>query len=108
MGYQQAAEKALLEALPKAPHMPFTNKRTGKAIAVKEAENYKNVLGKSVWLKGTRWCCTRSCPTISDRDAVCAASGPLQGDGVGVCDQHAGQAVDDGVSVPAHPRARRP
>jgi len=50
--YQQAAERALLAAIPNAPHMPFESKQTGKQIVEKNAEVYKGVLGKSVWLKG--------------------------------------------------------
>ena len=49
--YQQAAEKAILAAIPAAPQMPFSDKRTGKQITEKASEVYKDVLGKNVWLK---------------------------------------------------------
>jgi Protein of unknown function (DUF1592)/Protein of unknown function (DUF1588)/Protein of unknown function (DUF1585)/Protein of unknown function (DUF1587)/Protein of unknown function (DUF1595)/Planctomycete cytochrome C len=49
--YQQAAEKAILAAIPRAPHMPFSDKRTGKQIAEK-SELFKEVLGKNCCVKG--------------------------------------------------------
>lgn len=49
--YQEAAEKALLAALPAAPYRSFADKKTGKEI-VDKAAVFNDVLGKSAWLKG--------------------------------------------------------
>jgi mono/diheme cytochrome c family protein len=52
LAYQQAAEKAILAAIPNAPPTPLVEKRTGKQIAEKDAEVYKDVLGKSARIAG--------------------------------------------------------
>ena len=49
--YQQAAERAILAAIPAAPQMPFSDQRTGKQI-VEKVPAFKEVLGKSCYLKG--------------------------------------------------------
>ena len=48
--YQQAAEKAVLAAIPAAPHMPFSHKVTGKQL-VEKNPIFKEVLDKNCWLK---------------------------------------------------------
>jgi mono/diheme cytochrome c family protein len=50
LGYQQAAEKAIRAAIPVAPRMPFSDKRTGRQIVEKSAI-FKQELGKNCWLK---------------------------------------------------------
>ena len=47
--YQQAAEKAILAAIPPMPHVPFKNRRTGKQITEK-VQMWDAVLGKSGYL----------------------------------------------------------
>jgi hypothetical protein len=49
--YQQAAEKAVLAAIPPMPQVPFTNRRTGKQITEKVAM-WDAILGKSGYLMG--------------------------------------------------------
>ncbi len=49
--YQQAAEKAILSAIPAAPMMPWSDKKSGKEI-VEKTPTFKDLLGKSVYLKG--------------------------------------------------------
>ncbi len=52
IAYQQAAEKAILAAIPNAPPTPFVSKRSGKEIADKSADVFKDVLGKSARVTG--------------------------------------------------------
>ncbi len=50
--YQQAAERAILAAIPAAPLMPFTEKRTGKDLVEKTAPYvFKETLGKNCYMK---------------------------------------------------------
>jgi mono/diheme cytochrome c family protein len=51
LGYQQAAERAILAAIPVAPRMPFSDKRTGRQMVEKSEALKKQLLGKSLWLK---------------------------------------------------------
>jgi mono/diheme cytochrome c family protein len=48
--YQQAAEKAILAAIPVAPQMPFSDKLTGRQMVEKSAM-FKQELGRNCWLK---------------------------------------------------------
>lgn len=51
--YQQAAEQAILAAIPRAPLMPVIEKRTGKDLVEKNpAYVFKEQLGKNCYLKG--------------------------------------------------------
>ncbi len=49
--YQQAAERAIRAAVPAAPPMPFSDKRTGQQI-VEKSPAFKESLGKSCYVKG--------------------------------------------------------
>ena len=49
--YQQAAEKAILAAIPPMPQVPFRERRTGKQIVAKMSM-FDAVLGKSTYLEG--------------------------------------------------------
>ncbi len=51
LNYQEAAEKAILAAIPRAPHLPFSDKRTGKQI-VEKSTLFNQGLGKSHYIKG--------------------------------------------------------
>ncbi len=50
LAYQQAAEKAVLAAIPFAPQMPFSDKRTGRQM-VESSAIFKQEVGKNSWLK---------------------------------------------------------
>lgn len=49
--YQEAAEKAVLSVVPPHPHVPFTDKRTGKEMTEKGA-NFRQALTKTCFLQG--------------------------------------------------------
>ena len=49
--YQQAAEQAILAAIPRAPLIPFSDKRTGKDL-VEQTAAFKQSFGKNCYLKG--------------------------------------------------------
>jgi hypothetical protein len=49
--YQEAAEKAVLSALPVHPHLPVKDRRTGRQIA-DNGNNFKQTLTRSCYLKG--------------------------------------------------------
>ena len=49
--YQEAAEKAVLSALPVHPHLPVNDRRTGRQIA-DNGNNFKQTLMRSCYLKG--------------------------------------------------------
>lgn len=51
LSYQQAAEKAILAAIPAAPQMPFSDKRTGKEL-VEKSTLFNQGLGKFHYVKG--------------------------------------------------------
>src|SRR5207249_2508208 len=51
LAYQEAAEKAIRAAIPVAPLMPFSDKRTGKQLVEKSAVYFEGMLGKTSWLK---------------------------------------------------------
>src|SRR5262245_2704248 len=51
LSYQQAGEKAIRAAIPVAPQMPFSDKRTGKQI-VEKSQLFEQGLGKFHYVKG--------------------------------------------------------
>ncbi len=51
LNYQQAAEKAILAAIPAAPQIPFSDTRTGKQM-VEKSPNFNQGLGKFHYVKG--------------------------------------------------------
>jgi len=51
LSYQQAAEKAILAAIPIAPPTPFSDKRTGKQV-VEKSSQFQQGLGKFHYVKG--------------------------------------------------------
>ncbi len=65
--YQQAAEKAVRAAIPRAPQLGFSDKRTGKQIA--NNEQFKELLGKSCRLDGDKLILHARLP---DHYAICA------------------------------------
>lgn len=48
--YQEAAERAILSALPKHPHLPVHERRTGREISQK-GSNFQQTLSRSCFLK---------------------------------------------------------
>src|ERR1051325_2728602 len=51
LAYQQAAEKAIFAAIPYAPQMPFSDKRTGKQI-VEKSPPFNSATGQYPYLQG--------------------------------------------------------
>lgn len=49
--YQEAAEKAIASAIPRHPHLPFKERRTGKEMADK-GSNFKQTMNRSCKLEG--------------------------------------------------------
>jgi mono/diheme cytochrome c family protein len=50
--YQEAAEKAVLSAVPMHPPIPHTDRRTGKEMSEKGGGNFRQTLTRSCYLKG--------------------------------------------------------
>ncbi|MBL8796027.1 MAG: DUF1592 domain-containing protein [Planctomycetia bacterium] len=48
--YQEAAEKAILSVVPPHPHLPFSDRRTGKEISTK-GPNFQQTLTRSCFVK---------------------------------------------------------
>ena len=77
LSYQQAAEKAILAAIPVAPQMPFSDKRTGKQI-VEKSSLFKQGPRQDLLSQGRRlWCCTPGCRTITS--SIATALSPQTG-----------------------------